>query len=74
MGAATAMLHGAMVGAQEAGASVFSFGASTADGGTTMNDGLYRFKAGFGDGSFAHVHWSVELEAGIEALAGGEPR
>lgn len=42
----------------------FSFGASSLDGGADVNEGLFRFKAGFGGGSAMHRHLELDLADG----------
>lgn len=45
----------------EAGRTYFSFGISTEDEGTILNDGLHRFKAEFGGAGIVHEFYEVAL-------------
>jgi len=46
---------------QLAGARYFDFGISNEDNGQVLNDGLYRFKAGFGGGGVAHEFYEIRF-------------
>lgn len=45
------LIHKLILEAKKEGFSVFSFGASTEDGGKYLNEGLYSYKNGYGGGS-----------------------
>lgn len=45
--------------ARDAGARAYSFGISNEDGGRTLNEGLYRYKASFGGGSVVHEQYEL---------------
>lgn len=55
-----AVFDAAIVEAQQTGARYFDFGTSNEDGGTVLNDGLYRFKSEFGGGGVAHEFYELE--------------
>jgi hypothetical protein len=48
-------------GATAAGVRHLSFGASTEPSDGRLNEGLFRFKSGFGEGAVLHLHYEVEL-------------
>jgi hypothetical protein len=50
--------------AAERGVRFFDFGSSTHEGGRTLNESLYRFKAEFGGGGVAYDHYELDLTAG----------
>ncbi len=47
--------------AQQAGARYFDFGISNEDNGQVLNEGLYRFKSGFGGGGVAHEFYEIRF-------------
>jgi len=47
--------------AQLSGASYFDFGISNEQDGQVLNDGLYRFKSGFGGGGVAHEFYEINF-------------
>ncbi|MGE0785409.1 MAG: GNAT family N-acetyltransferase [Sandaracinaceae bacterium] len=56
------LLHSLAEGLATDGVRVLSFGASTEDGGKTLNAGLHRFKTKMGGGALVHAHarWTLE--------------
>ncbi|MFM0381948.1 GNAT family N-acetyltransferase [Paraburkholderia dipogonis] len=56
-----AVFDSAIREAAEAGARYFDFGTSNEEGGTVLNDGLYRFKLEFGGGGVAHEFYELDL-------------
>lgn len=48
--------------AQLAGARYFDFGISNEQDGQVLNDGLYRFKSGFGGGGVAHEFYEISFD------------
>jgi len=47
--------------AQQAGARYFDFGISNENNGLILNEGLYRFKSGFGGGGVAHEFYEINF-------------
>ena len=45
------LVHNLLIEAVRQGCRMFSFGASTEDGGNYLNEGLFAYKAGYGGGS-----------------------
>jgi hypothetical protein len=50
--------------AKNNGARFFDFGTSNEQGGTVLNEGLYRFKNEFGGGGIAHEYYNIRLLKG----------
>jgi hypothetical protein len=55
------LLDQVMESAAQRGRRWFSFGASTHDGGRSLNSGLYNFKASFGPGCVVHDVYELDL-------------
>ena len=51
-----------MAAAQQNGKRWFDFGISTEQGGSVLNDGLYRFKSEFGAGGAVHEFFELDLQ------------
>ncbi|MBE0474958.1 GNAT family N-acetyltransferase [Rhodoferax sp.] len=56
-----AVFDAVILEAQQAGARYFDFGISNEQDGQVLNDGLYRFKSGFGGGGVAHEFYEIKL-------------
>ena len=56
-----AVFDAAIAESQQAGARYFDFGISNEQDGQVLNDGLYRFKSGFGGGGVAHEFYEIKL-------------
>jgi len=56
-----AVFDAAITEAQLAGARYFDFGISNEEDGRVLNDGLYRFKSGFGGGGVAHEFYEIRF-------------
>ncbi|MDO8774089.1 MAG: GNAT family N-acetyltransferase [Burkholderiaceae bacterium] len=57
-----AVLDAAIVEAHLAGARYFDFGTSTEKDGKVLNDGLYRFKSGFGGGGITYEFYEIRFD------------
>ncbi len=57
-----AVFNMAIMDALRDGVRFFDFGTSNEDGGTVLNDGLYRFKAEFGGGGVAYEFFELALD------------
>lgn len=55
------LLHSIIDAARQQGTRYFSFGASTEQQGKMLNEGLYRYKAGFGPGSVVQDFYHLAL-------------
>jgi len=56
-----AVFESAITEAQQAGARYFDFGISNENNGLILNEGLYRFKSGFGGGGVAHEFYEINF-------------
>ena len=64
VGASTLVMDCATRQSVDFGARYFDFGISNEQDGRILNEGLYRFKTGFGAGGVVHEFYEVELERG----------
>jgi len=56
-----AVFESTITEAQQAGARYFDFGISNENNGLILNEGLYRFKSGFGGGGVAHEFYEINF-------------